>query len=185
MARNRKQGFTLIELIVVIAIIGVLAAILVPSIMGYVKKSKRTADISCAKAIYDGVTSVLVDNEDVSASFANNQNSTFPATVNLGADNAPRYIVCYKDGASNAGGNHPVWGGGSTSAKDFEDALNNFLGTDKSPIKYVQSSNGKPLNRWFVCAKDNSAEEVEIWVGSGASNTPMFRLWPDTSSDYA
>lgn len=37
---KRKKGFTLIELVVVIAIIGVLAAILVPVMMGYVRKSR-------------------------------------------------------------------------------------------------------------------------------------------------
>ena len=41
MNKKKQKGFTLIELIVVIAIIGVLAAILVPSMIGYIKKSKR------------------------------------------------------------------------------------------------------------------------------------------------
>ena len=39
--KNRK-GFTLIELIVVIAILGILALFLVPSFMGYAKDAKQS-----------------------------------------------------------------------------------------------------------------------------------------------
>ena len=50
--KANKKGFTLIEMIVVIAIIGVLAAILVPSMSGYISQAKESKKQANARTVY-------------------------------------------------------------------------------------------------------------------------------------
>lgn len=63
MRNSNKKGFTLVELVVVIAIIGVLAAILVPSMMGYVKKARMKTANGNAKTGYNAVAEWVAERE--------------------------------------------------------------------------------------------------------------------------
>lgn len=87
MKKSNKKGFTLVELVVVIAIIGVLAAILVPSMMGYVKKSRLKTANSNAKTAYNAIATWVADEETKgtpvvwSGSGANFTASSFNCTV--------------------------------------------------------------------------------------------------------
>ena len=61
MRKSNKKGFTLVELVVVIAIIGVLAAILIPTMMNYVKKARLKTANSNAKLVFTTVNNKCAD----------------------------------------------------------------------------------------------------------------------------
>ena len=47
--RNNKQGFTLVELVIVIAVIAILAAVLIPTFSGIINKANQSADMQAVR----------------------------------------------------------------------------------------------------------------------------------------
>jgi len=62
---KKNKGFTLIEMVVVMAIIAVLIAIAVPQVLRLINKSKVTADLSSAKAIATQIQQYMADGGNV------------------------------------------------------------------------------------------------------------------------
>ncbi len=116
-----KKGFTLIELMIVIAIIGILAGVVTVSMKSSVDKSKRASAMTSAASVLPelvtcaddgGVASVPTANSDICTGVAGHANADWPNISaktgwNYGATNgtlaAGNYVFCLtKTGESPA-----------------------------------------------------------------------------------
>ena len=53
--KNKKRGFTLVELIVVLVILAILAALLIPALTGYIDKAKKDQVIAETRMLHEAV----------------------------------------------------------------------------------------------------------------------------------
>ena len=59
--KKNNQGFSLVELIIVIAIMAVLVGVLAPQFIKYVEQSRRSRDIQTAQEIRESVLAAIAD----------------------------------------------------------------------------------------------------------------------------
>ncbi|MGR5118691.1 pilin [Vibrio astriarenae] len=68
MKRTKQKGFTLIELMIVVAIIGVLSAIAVPAYKDYVSKSEAASGLATMKSLITPAELIYQDTGSISTS---------------------------------------------------------------------------------------------------------------------
>ncbi|MDI1268997.1 MAG: pilin [Polaromonas sp.] len=71
MKRSMQKGFTLIELMIVVAIIGILAAVALPAYSDYTKRAKMSEVILASSACRTSITEVYQTNSAASLPIAN------------------------------------------------------------------------------------------------------------------
>jgi type IV pilus assembly protein PilA len=144
MMKTIQKGFTLIELMIVVAIIGILAAIAIPAYQDYTIRSQVTEGLNLASAVKAGVAE----------SFSNT--GTWPTNLALaGIDNTPsgKYVTGVAVGA----------GGGITIT--YGGQANTNIATKTLGLNPGTSANNDVI---WICGTNTSAN-VTAFTSSGAA----------------
>lgn len=113
-----KSGFTLVELIVVIAILGILAAVAVPTYSGYIAKAKEASDMVQLDAI-----KTAVDFKYIEKTYASDATTgTAPAYIEVTEGTVSDSVKCGADSNNTSVINISAYytGTGENGAIDFQ-----------------------------------------------------------------
>ena len=157
---NENKGFSLVELIVVIAIMAVMAAVLAPSLLGYVERSRAQKDDSAMGELTNSIKLALAD-QDV-----------FDECL---AYTAPDRASCYVDGVEaemKKTANQITIKAGSSTGKD-KDKAQMMYGDECRKLdetKYMFAGNMRGLTITFkndATAKNKATFDLAKGVVNG------------------
>lgn len=147
-----KKGFTLVELIVVIAIIGVLAAILIPTMIGYVKSANITSADQTAASIRKTVANTISSMETKGCTLKGD--GKWDVDIENADGSNPTFTVGSVASDSDTASTLDVSGKKSNGAKwQSDDMCKSIANALKNDLKEIKAGSAIIVIKNGVCAQ--------------------------------
>lgn len=166
MKKNNK-GFSLVELIIVIAIMAILAGAIAPALIRYIDKSRRSNDVSAAKTI-DTAMSAALGNEKVYELLVTNAaviqikpNTTCSST------SSAAFTLAYPSGAT--------WDDGfdkTGAVAILKEELGKSLSNKTPKISYKKAAKGSAKPAFYYVAIDKNGK-VSVLIGAASKSETL------------
>ncbi|MBR1470060.1 MAG: type II secretion system protein [Lachnospiraceae bacterium] len=170
-SKKNNKGFSLVELIIVIAIMALLVAIITPSLIQYINKAKKAVDITTAESIGEVFMAEVETNETLYKFYnwhvrcikkSDYSPTTYRClcTMRVGTTTGEFEPMLNKTGYTSDGqaGTCPV------TYDEVKPILQDIC-YGLRPLQFQQNS---ACDIWFVCTDQTG--KIYVFVGAGAAN---------------
>jgi prepilin-type N-terminal cleavage/methylation domain-containing protein len=200
---HNNKGFSLVELIIVIAILAILSAAIAPALIRYINKARKADDIATADSIGTTVNAAYTDNEYV-YDYINEhvnwlvkekgKNSGYLRIV--GMMNAGYVYDGYHFTDIGNGVSHNLPGSVETDGKnELKSILEELMGEAIFKLKFT---NNIYMDQWVICVDEQSRIHILCGGGlnghqfyikpnhilQGGANNRLYQLWPSVDPEY-
>lgn len=186
MKKTNNKGFSLVELIIVIAIMAILAGAIAPALIRYIDKSRKSNDLSAAKTIKTAVETAMAN--EVSYEYLTSGTGAATAKSDLDGKTIDYYgSIILTPGTATAGNGsgvaatcHSSYTPGATDQAALQTEVGKNVGETIPKIKYKKAANDNDTpSQWEVyCTKGGA---VVVGLGDGSI---FYQLVPETSTYY-